>query len=141
MHVLPLKTTNSRTRLDVPRGDTFIINAIGTNIYATVLAMVKHVPVTGIEGKQAYGEEDIERMEKQTLEKANRALSVIENTLAIWDASKEKPEDLRPRISRLKYFYEALAGWEKRVLTAKNEDIDTRIGHLREFSDICHAYA
>jgi uncharacterized protein (DUF1800 family) len=99
----------------------------------------------------AYGEtkagkrsmEDIDEMEKLTLEKANKALSVIENTLAIWEASREKPEDLKPRISRLRYFYEALTGWEKKMLKsmAKDEDVDARIGHLREFSDICHAYA
>jgi hypothetical protein len=94
-------------------------------------------------GKPAYGIEDIDEMEKLTLEKANKALSAIENALAVWDASREKPEDLKPRISRLKYFYEALAGWERKVLKsmAKEGDMDMRIEHLREFSDICHAYA
>lgn len=86
---------------------------------------------------------DIDDMEKLTLEKANKALSAIENALAVWDASGNKPDDLRPRINRLKSFYEALAGWERKVLQsmARHEDVDMRIEHLREFSDICHAYA
>jgi len=105
--------------------------------------MAKRAQATGMGGKPGYGEEDIELMEKTTLEKANKALSVIENTLAIWDASREKPEELMPRISRLRYFYEALSGWERKVLKsmAKEEDMEARIEHLREFSDICHAYA
>jgi hypothetical protein len=107
-----------------------------------VLIMAKRItaPETRI-GK--YGQGDIEEMEKLTLEKANKALSTIENALAIWDASREKPEELKLRISRLKYFYEALSGWEKKMLQSmvKKESVDARIEHLREFSDICHAYA
>lgn len=105
-----------------------------------VLAMAKRAAGTKV---GSYTPGDLEEMEKLTLEKANKALSTIESALAIWDASKEKPEELRPRIGRLKYFYEALSGWEKRMLQsmAKKESMDARIEHLREFSDICHAYA
>jgi hypothetical protein len=117
-------------------------HALVLSVSVRVLAMVKRIasPETRI-GK--YGQGDIEEMEKLTLEKANKALSTIENALAIWDASREKPEDLKLRISRLKYFYEALSGWEKKMLQsmAKKESMDARIEHLREFSDICHAYA
>lgn len=90
-----------------------------------------------------YAPGDIEKMERLALEKANKALSTIESALAAWDASMEKPEALMPRIGRLKYFYEALSGWERKMLRsmAKTEGMDARIGRLREFSDICHAYA
>ncbi len=100
-------------------------------------------PETMAGERASYGAGDIDRMEKLTLEKANRALSAIENALAIWDASRNKPDDLKPRIGRLKYFYEALSGWEKKMLKSMSakEDVDARIVHLREFSDICHAYA
>jgi hypothetical protein len=105
--------------------------------------MVKRAPGTEMRGKQAYDVGGIDEMEKLTLEKANKALSAIENAIAIWDASREKPDSLKPRIGRLKYFYEALTGWERKVLKsmAKHESMDARIEHLREFSDICHAYA
>jgi len=91
----------------------------------------------------AYAASDIEEMERMTLEKANRTLSAIENAMAVWESSEEKPEDLKPRIARLRQIYEALANWEKKMLQsmAKKEDMDARVSRLREFSDICYAYA
>jgi len=90
----------------------------------------------------SYSNSDIENMEKLTLEKANKALSAIENALAVWNASKEKPEALEIRVRRLRAFYDELSSWEKKMLKsmAKKENVDTRINNLREFSDICHAY-
>lgn len=94
-------------------------------------------------GAGDYTASDIEELEKLTLEKANRALSSIENALAVWEASAEKPEELKPRINRLRYFYQALSAWEKKMLQAmaRNADIGARIAYLREFSDICYAHA
>lgn len=94
-------------------------------------------------GRPAYTESDIDDMEKATLEKANKALSAIENALAVWESSKEKPEELQLRVNSLRRFYEALAAWEKKMLKAmaRKEELDARIGLLREFSDICYLYA
>jgi hypothetical protein len=86
---------------------------------------------------------DIDELEKEALEKVNKALAAIENAIAIWDASKVKPEDYKMRIDRLRYFHDRLAGWEKRMLMsmAKKEDPASRIELLREFSDICYSYS
>lgn len=91
----------------------------------------------------AYAASDVDDMERLALEKANKALSAIENALAVWESSPQKPEDMRVRVGRLKYFYDALTEWEKRMLRAmaRKDDIDSRIARLREFSDICYAYA
>jgi len=94
-------------------------------------------------GGGAYTASDIDEMEKLSLDKANKALSAIEGTLAIWESSAEKPENMRVRIGRLRYIYDALTEWERKMLRAmaKKEDADSRIARLREFSDICYAYA
>ncbi len=92
---------------------------------------------------QQYDFSDVEGLEKDALEKANKALSAIENAIAVWDASKDKPVDYKPRIERLRYFHDALANWEKKMLLAmaKKEDMNSRVEILREFSDICYNYA
>jgi hypothetical protein len=108
--------------------------------------MVKKVPaVSGTPKKvgQDYSISDVEEMEKLTLDKANKAISAIENAIAVWDASNDKPEDLKPRMVRLKYFYEAITGWEKKMLQTmgKKELIGPRVERLKEFTEICYAYS
>lgn len=86
---------------------------------------------------------DVEDMEKTALDKANKAISAIENALAVWDASKEKPEELKPRMLRLKFFYEAISNWEKKMIKTmgKEDKIGPRVERLKEFTEICHSYA
>jgi hypothetical protein len=91
----------------------------------------------------SYSSSDIARMEKLTIEKANKAISATENAMAMWEASLQKPEDVGMRVGRLKYFYDQITVWERKMLKsmAKKEDMVTRIKLLREFSDICHSCA
>jgi len=91
----------------------------------------------------AYSPSDIARMERLTIEKANKAVSAIENALAAWDASPKKNEEVAMRVGRLKYFYEQITKWERKMLKsmAKRGDMLARIALLREFSDICHSCA
>ena len=90
-----------------------------------------------------YSIKDVEEMEKLALDKANKAISAIENAIAVWDASKEKPAELKPRMVRLKYFYEALTVWEKKMLTTmgKEDQIGPRVERLKEFTEICYSYS
>lgn len=90
-----------------------------------------------------YSNDDVVRLEKESLEKANRAISSIENALATWNAAKVKPVDLAPRVNKLRYFHDALSTWEKKMLKAMGttQDVQERIGRLREFSDICYMYS
>ncbi|VVC04778.1 Uncharacterised protein [Candidatus Bilamarchaeum dharawalense] len=92
---------------------------------------------------ERYTISDIDEMERQALEKVNKALSAIENAVAIWDSSKKRPVELKPRIEKLKIFHDELSNWEKRILQTMggNADTETRVKLLREFSDICHSYA
>lgn len=93
--------------------------------------------------KKDYSNDDVVRLEKESLEKANRAISSIENALATWNATKVKPEQLAARVNKLRYFHDALSRWEKKMLKAMSTtpDVQTRIGRLREFSDICYLYS
>ncbi len=90
-----------------------------------------------------YAISDVEELEKLSLERANKAISAIENAMAVWDASEDKPADLEPRLNRLKYIYEELTAWEKKMLKSrgKKEDMEARIERLMEFSGICRTYA
>lgn len=92
--------------------------------------------------KAGYSLSDVEEMEKKALNSANKALSAIENALAVWDASQQKPQDLQIRINRLRYFHDALSNWEKKMLKsmAKRSEVNERMQVLREFSDICYTY-
>ncbi len=105
--------------------------------------MPKKVPPNDKPGAPGYSVKDVEEMEKLALDKANKAISAIENAIAVWDASKDKPEDLKPRMVRLKYFYEALTGWEKKMLQTmgKEDQIGPRVERLKEFTEICYSYA
>jgi hypothetical protein len=90
-----------------------------------------------------YSSEDVVRLEKESLAKANKAISSIENALAVWNSSKVKPDELTVRVNKLKYFHDALSRWERKMLRAMSskEDMQERIERLREFSEICHMYS
>ncbi|MFH0737006.1 MAG: hypothetical protein V1827_00420 [Candidatus Micrarchaeota archaeon] len=90
-----------------------------------------------------YRLEDLDEMEKASVDKANKAISAIENAMAVWEASAEKPEELKPRIIRLRYFYEEIMGWEKKALQTlgRRDSIGARVERLKEFNEICFRYA
>jgi|GEM_PF-1890994 len=92
--------------------------------------------------KKIFTVSQVEDMEKRALEKANHAISAIENAMAVWDATKEKPDDLRVRIDRLRYFHSSLSDWETKMLKAiaKRQGVNERIRVLREFNDIVYTY-
>jgi hypothetical protein len=96
--------------------------------------MAKRTP-----GTAGYTAADIEELERLSLEKANRAISAIENALAVWDATPDKPEQLKHRVNRLKSVHAVLSGWERKMLRARG--IDARAAILKEFVGICSTYA
>ena len=89
-----------------------------------------------------YSLDQIDRLEELSLEKANKAISAIENAIAVWEASPDHPEELKARVIRLKYFYDAILDWEKKALvTMGSEAIGERVERLKEFAEICFTYA
>ena len=88
-------------------------------------------------------EDNIDLIENQAIDKVNRTITVLEGALATWEAAKEKPMDLKERFMRYRQFRDALAMWETKALRSrgKKEDLNSRVQRLREFVDICYAYA
>jgi len=91
----------------------------------------------------SVSEINIEEVEKETIEKVSRTISVLENSIAIWEAAKDKPDNLREEFERFKGFCKALSEWETKELKMKRKGVDfgNRIGLLKEFTDICQMYA
>lgn len=89
---------------------------------------------------QKVSESDIKQMEKLTVQRVNNTLKVIENALETWDASQSKPQDLFPRVVKLKEFHNALTEWNRKMQQTREADVDTKVGVLREFVDICYRY-
>ena len=94
-------------------------------------------------GPPAVDQTNIEQVERETIDKVNKTITVLEASIATWDASKEKPDDLADKFERYRKFHDALAEWETKALRAlsKSEDIGTRMVRLKEFVDICYSYA
>jgi hypothetical protein len=88
-------------------------------------------------------ESNISQIEKETIDKVNKTITVLEASIATWDATKEKPDDISDKFQRYKKFHDALAGWETKALKAmgKQERFDSRVKRLEEFIDICYSYA
>jgi len=86
---------------------------------------------------------DVEAAENETIRRVNKTLSAIEKAVASWDASKEKPINLRLKIMHLKRFHSRLSKWEKKMVLSisRHEARSKRVLLLREFTEICHAYA
>jgi len=113
--------------------------------------MVKRSDAGGAKGARDAGgpqqgagitEENIEIVEKDTLEKVNNALSALESALASWDASPEKPEDLEPKFTKYRKLHDALAQWETKMLRSMDKELDfySRVDRLKEFARICDTY-
>ena len=84
---------------------------------------------------------DIEKLEKEALQKASYALSKIEVAISVWDASKKKPAKLKSRIVRLKNAHETLTRWSITVLKNKKSDEGKRLERLHNFVQICKTFA
>jgi hypothetical protein len=140
MHILALEKYKKYKRLDCVCRQWNINNESAEN--KEEKQMAKRKPRRA-GGKPKYRKADISRMERMAVRKANKALSAIEIALSSWNASSEKPPEMEVRIERLRQFYDELAGWEKKALKtmAGRGEVGERVAHLREFSDICHAYA
>ncbi len=102
----------------------------------------KNKKLRGPGGATKITENNIELVEKDTMQKVNRALSALETAIAKWDSAKDKPEDLVPKFKKYKRYHDALAQWEKKMLKNPGRGMDfyARVERLGEFASICYAY-
>lgn len=88
-------------------------------------------------------EDNIEKAEKETIDKVNKAITALEKALAEWEGSSDKPEDMKDTFIRYQGFHDSLALWETKMLRTPGEGLDffSRVDRLWEFVKICRAYA
>jgi molecular chaperone DnaK (HSP70) len=93
--------------------------------------------------KRKFSDSDITKLEKESISKANQAISAIESAIEACKASDEKQEEYDEELKKLRYFRDAMSKWVKKMLVSmkKKDDLKTRVERLREFSDICYAYS
>lgn len=98
---------------------------------------------TGLDQSPNVSEENIDVVERETIDKVNHTITVLEGVMATWDAAKEKPLEMSDRFDQYRRFLDALLDWESRALKArsKGETFQNRVNRLREFVDMCYAYA
>ena len=108
-----------------------------------MIKKAKEPPAPAKTGTTDVSIADVDRLEKLAIDKANKAISAIESAVAVWDASPNKPEEFKPRMVRLKYFYDSITAWEKKALLTlgKENELGARVERLKEFTEICYAYA
>lgn len=80
--------------------------------------------------------------EEEALKAANSVFSAIEALLAAYDASRDKPAELRKEAERYRMFAQAIGGWERKmlVLRGKKREYSDRLKTLGEFADILSLY-
>lgn len=85
---------------------------------------------------------NIDLVEKETLERANKALSALEIAIASWESAEPKPAELSEKFTKYRRLHGALSEWEKKMLVAKTkkEEFDARIARLQDFVRICKYY-
>ena len=93
--------------------------------------------------REAVSPRNIDKVEKETIDRANKALSTLEVAIASWDAAAKKPLHLKDKFMRYRKLHDALSEWEKKMLRSigKREDYDTRVSRLQEFVTICYSYS
>jgi len=91
---------------------------------------------------RSISENELAALESEALEKVTKTIELIDDAVSAWDASKDKPAELAPRIMKLKSFHEALSEWGERFgkVKATRAGMDRRLGILRDFVGICNNY-
>jgi hypothetical protein len=86
-------------------------------------------------------EDEVISIEKETMERVSKTISALEGAIATWDASADKPEDLKDKFKRYRAALEALSSWQVKALRSYGKgDIDERVGLLWAFVDLCKTY-
>ena len=76
------------------------------------------------------------------MKRVSHALSVLENALAEWEASEDKPFELEETFGNYRDFHLSLEQWEAKMLKTPGKELDffSRVDRLREYVNICRAH-
>lgn len=88
---------------------------------------------------------DISSIETETIARAERTISTIDNYLAKVGAAGRRGvlgKDLFPQIVRIRHFRDMLDSWRKEALSMRDRDDErTRASRLQEFVLICNSFS
>lgn len=88
---------------------------------------------------------DISSIETETISRAERTISTIDNYLAKVGAAGRRGvlgKDLFPQIVRIRHFRNMLDSWRKEALSMRERDDErTRASRLQEFVLICNSFS
>ena len=92
--------------------------------------------------QEPVSEKNIDLVEKETIARANKALSALEIAIASWDAAETKPEHLRDKFKKYRRLHSALSDWEEGMLKAlgKKQEFQERISRLQDYVRIYSYY-
>ncbi|MBU0591789.1 hypothetical protein KKF81_07190 [Candidatus Micrarchaeota archaeon] len=90
--------------------------------------------------KMSLTKNNIDDVEKETLDKVDKTIMILENTLATWNVEKQKPEEHTQKFMRYKKIHDELMRWKREVVKSDKEDFETRAKRLESFVDICYTY-
>ena len=98
------------------------------------------LPQKATQSNQAgtVNEQNIDRVEKEALESAKRTIQAMEQAIAAWDASKEKPKELEESYRRYKWMREELSKWARGFLmkSGRPRTFEERLSDLRRLARI-----
>ncbi len=87
-------------------------------------------------------EKNIGSIEDEAIQMVNRTLSALEEAIAAWESSPEKPAELKERYKSYLMMRDELTKWARRFLLSRNEEraFKGRLELLRELCDICQVF-
>ncbi|MBU0532449.1 hypothetical protein KKB44_03065 [Candidatus Micrarchaeota archaeon] len=82
---------------------------------------------------------DAASVEKNTINRVNHTITVIEKFLAKWEASKVKSRSMEPQIEKIRKFHDELVEWQKKAVKGKDNE-KARLERLQDFVLMCKEY-
>ena len=82
----------------------------------------------------------VAKTEKLVLRRITASMPAIEHAISSWDSAGQKPADLKPKVMRLKRFYNEISSWRRRYGAYAGRPPEKKLAMLREFVSICYAY-
>ncbi len=87
-------------------------------------------------------EKNIGSIEEEAIQMVNRTLSALEEAIAAWESSPEKPAELGERYKSYLLMRDELSKWARKFLLARSEErtFQGRLDLIRELCDICQVF-
>lgn len=98
--------------------------------------------ITGLPPIVLINERNIGSIEEEAIQMVNRTITALEEAIASWDNSPDKPAELKERYKSYLMMRDELTKWARRFLLSRNEEraFKARLELIRELCDICQVF-